>query len=40
MAHIHLEMELHIEYCKGFGVTKEELEATEESQGKKAACDD
>jgi hypothetical protein len=26
-------MELHIEYCKGFGVSKEEMEATAESQG-------
>jgi hypothetical protein len=26
-------MGLHIEYCKEFGATKEEIEATEESQG-------
>jgi hypothetical protein len=26
-------MSLHIEYCEGFGMTKEEMEATEESQG-------
>lgn len=26
-------MRLHIGYCKGFGVSKEEIEATEESQG-------
>lgn len=35
MAHIHHEMGLHIEYCKKFGVSKEEIEATEESQGMK-----
>lgn len=34
MAHIQHEMKLHLEYCKGFGVTKEEIEVTEESQGK------
>jgi ATP-dependent RNA helicase DDX5/DBP2 len=28
-------MGLHIEYCKEFGVSKEEIEATEESQGMK-----
>jgi hypothetical protein len=33
VAHIHHEMGLHVEYCKGFGVTKEEIEASEESQG-------
>lgn len=33
VAHIHHEMGLHIEYCAGFGVTKEEMEASEESQG-------
>jgi tRNA C32,U32 (ribose-2'-O)-methylase TrmJ len=26
-------MSLHIEYCEGFGMTKEEIEAAEESQG-------
>jgi hypothetical protein len=26
-------MALHIDYCKEFGVTKEDLDATEESQG-------
>jgi hypothetical protein len=26
-------MRLHIDYCKDFGVTKEEIEKTEESQG-------
>jgi hypothetical protein len=26
-------MGLHINYCKGFGVTVEEIEASEESQG-------
>jgi thiaminase len=33
VAHIHHEMGLHIDYCKDFGVTKEEIEMTEESQG-------
>jgi len=26
-------MSLHIGYCEGFGMTKEDMEATEESQG-------
>lgn len=26
-------MSLHINYCKEFGITKEEIEVTEESQG-------
>lgn len=26
-------MSLHIGYCEDFGMTKEEMEATEESQG-------
>jgi hypothetical protein len=34
VTHIHQEMALHIDYCKGFGVTKEEIVATEEHQGK------
>jgi hypothetical protein len=33
VAHIHHEMGLHIEYCNGFGITKEEMEASEEHQG-------
>lgn len=32
--HIHREMALHINYCEGFGMTKAEIEAAEESQGK------
>ncbi|KAE8447396.1 hypothetical protein EG329_010810 [Mollisiaceae sp. DMI_Dod_QoI] len=32
VAHIHQEMALHIDYCKGFGITKEEIVSTEESQ--------
>jgi hydroxymethylpyrimidine/phosphomethylpyrimidine kinase / thiaminase len=31
--HIHHEMALHVDYCKGFGITKAEMEASEESQG-------
>lgn len=30
--HIQQEMALHIEYCKGFGISKEEIVATEEDQ--------
>lgn len=33
ISHIYHEMSLHIGYCKGFGVSKEEIEASEESQG-------
>ena len=33
VTHIHREMALHIEYCKDFGVTEEEIESSEESQG-------
>ncbi|KAJ0302874.1 hypothetical protein COL516b_006918 [Colletotrichum fioriniae] len=32
--HISREMSLHIDYCKGFGITVPEIEATEEHQGK------
>ncbi|KAI9740716.1 MAG: hypothetical protein M1818_004681 [Claussenomyces sp. TS43310] len=32
VAHIYHEMALHIEYCKGFGVSQEEMELTEESE--------
>ncbi|OTA93336.1 hypothetical protein M434DRAFT_395749 [Hypoxylon sp. CO27-5] len=30
--HIHTEMKLHIDYCKEFSISKEEIEATEELQ--------
>ena len=33
VSHIHHEMALHVEYCKGFGVSQEDMEACEESQG-------
>jgi thiaminase len=33
VSHIHHEMGLHIDYCKDFGITKEEIEMTAESQG-------
>ena len=26
-------MKLHLDYCKSFGISKEEMEATEEHQG-------
>ncbi|KAK6610674.1 thiamine biosynthesis protein (thi-4) [Botrytis cinerea] len=32
VSHIHREMALHINYCEGFGMTKAEIEACEESQ--------
>ena len=33
ISHIYHEMALHIDYCKGFGASKEEIETSEESQG-------
>jgi hypothetical protein len=33
IAHIHHEMALHIDYCQGFGITKGEIEKSEESEG-------
>jgi hypothetical protein len=27
-------MELHVGYCNGFGISKEEMEKTEEKEGK------
>lgn len=33
--HIEREMTLHIAYCNGFGLPKEEIELEEESQGVK-----
>jgi len=35
ISHIYHEMALHIDYCKGFGASKEEIETSEESQGMK-----
>ncbi|KAI0381024.1 Phosphomethylpyrimidine kinase-domain-containing protein [Hypomontagnella monticulosa] len=32
VSHIHTEMQLHLDYCKEFGISKEEIEATEEHQ--------
>ncbi|KAI0022019.1 Phosphomethylpyrimidine kinase-domain-containing protein [Xylariomycetidae sp. FL0641] len=32
VAHIHTEMSLHLDYCKSFGIPKEDIEATEEHQ--------
>ena len=34
VTHIFKEMELHIGYCEGFGISKEEMENTEENTGK------
>jgi hypothetical protein len=33
VSHIYHEMSLHVDFCKGFGVSREEMEACEESQG-------
>ena len=33
VAHIAREMKLHIDYCKGFGISVEEIEGTEEKMG-------
>lgn len=30
MTHIHTEMSLHLDYCASFGISKAEIEATEE----------
>ncbi len=34
VAQIGKEMQLHIQYCKGFGISLEEIEDTEEKEGK------
>lgn len=34
MTHIHTEMSLHLDYCAGFGLSREAIESTEE----KLAC--
>ncbi|KAL1839682.1 hypothetical protein VTJ49DRAFT_1247 [Mycothermus thermophilus] len=34
VTHIFREMELHISYCNGFGISREEMETTEENKGK------
>lgn len=36
VTHIYTEMQLHLDYCESFGVSKKEIEATEEQQGKQA----
>jgi hydroxymethylpyrimidine/phosphomethylpyrimidine kinase len=33
VTHIFKEMELHVGYCQGFGISKEEMEKTEEKAG-------
>lgn len=33
VAHVFHEMELHIGYCEGFGISREEMENTEEKEG-------
>ena len=33
--HIREEMNLHLAYCKEFGLSKEEVESHEESQGER-----
>lgn len=32
-AHVQTEMALHVDYCRGFGISKNEMEAAEESEG-------
>lgn len=32
VSHIHNEMQLHLDYCASFGLSKEQIEATEEHQ--------
>ncbi|KAJ4292122.1 trifunctional hydroxymethylpyrimidine kinase/phosphomethylpyrimidine kinase/thiaminase [Collariella sp. IMI 366227] len=34
VTHVFKEMELHIKYCEGFGISREEMENTEEKEGK------
>ena len=34
VAHIARETSLHIDYCTGFGLTKEEIQSAEEKEGK------
>lgn len=33
IAHIETEMQLHIDYCKDFGLSQQDIESEEESQG-------
>jgi len=33
VTHIFNEMELHIKYCKDFGISREEMESAEENKG-------
>jgi hydroxymethylpyrimidine/phosphomethylpyrimidine kinase len=33
IAHIYHEMKLHIDYCNGFGISKEQMINAEESKG-------
>lgn len=35
-AHLNFEMDLHLQYCDGWGITKEELEHTDESSANMA----
>jgi hypothetical protein len=34
VSHIFREMQLHIGYCQGFGISKEQIEQTEEKEGR------
>lgn len=34
VTHIFTEMNLHIGYCEGFGISKAEMENTEENAGR------
>ncbi|KAK0646694.1 Phosphomethylpyrimidine kinase-domain-containing protein [Cercophora newfieldiana] len=38
VSHIFREMQLHVGYCEGFGISKEEMEQTEEKEGRLTSC--
>jgi len=39
VSHIFREMQLHITYCEGFGISREEIEKTEEKMGETSPRD-
>ncbi|KAK0637234.1 Phosphomethylpyrimidine kinase-domain-containing protein [Bombardia bombarda] len=40
VTHIFREMDLHVQYCKGFGISKDQMEDTEEKEGKQTSRQD
>ena len=38
VSHVTHEMNMHIQYCEGFGISKQEILATEENEGKSDNC--